>query len=748
MSKNKFYKNKWFLSVFVSGTLLTATVLPITFVQTTPNNDAVVFKVDKNEIKTRVLNNSFASQIDQQYIYQGIVFNSENDLNKYIYDSNQIETKLTSSNPSKIIKDYEHQILDGKQIHDNNIENFVQIFRDATGQIAYSANAAADTFINYSKIQQKYSYDGIDWFSNAEEAWKGIQNYNKIQKSIYYFVNGKYYNAFNTLDINALINQMEEGYYASLSNKPSGELWLENETSVYGVKNNFIRLMKSKLRDDFFNKYIFDITKGIPENKFSLTPNAEKSITIEYLGQKTVYDNNRNAKEMQPIKLAENYTSSADFLSDFRDETKWLQKKVIRNSYTTKEDSLERKFTIIVNNRPVIATITLTNEKTKSVYIQTGAHPIMTTETTGVPNITKDFKIIDHTVGNLVLFTDQSKRTILAETGTIMNDVYNNSLITNDTKELFFNKWFDEYYLDSVLLNFQGNKNERVDWDNYKNKKYIKNKENNLKISDVYKDKFYDINGSKGHTYSLIQSQKEWEPVKKDIINNNYIELNESGEKLYQFRKGEDLTFTLSELNNFLALFGSVDTREMYSVSSTKNNSDREGRMLFWTKKEAEERRKISVQDTLMTRFSIYDKYNKEIIVSADTKEEAIEELKKEIKLNSKFIHKDEVVSWNSEFAHAWEDVISGEQVNLVYAIRNPNSQSEKIWFASKAKALAAIKTNLKVENNLQIETSNIYAYDYVMDNGLVTTIAYKFEEIEEVVDKIYNFEIQKRKEI
>jgi len=74
-----------------------------------------------------------------------------------------------------------------------------------------------------------------------------------VQSSIYYVFDNKYYNAFNTEDINILLSKMKEGYYGVYDKKIDGTPGQIRQ--IFGDREEFHRKNKRELFNDFQNSY-------------------------------------------------------------------------------------------------------------------------------------------------------------------------------------------------------------------------------------------------------------------------------------------------------------------------------------------------------------------------------------------------------------------------------------------------------------------------------------------------------------
>lgn len=213
--------------------------------------------------------------------YDGQTFHSDEALNEYLLKNNKVTSVLTSSNPNKIIKNYEHMTLDDKKIYDADLHNFQQLYRDAFGNVAYSRQDALNTYTNEGLVKAQYSYDGFYWFDTPEEAKINEKYKMKFNKSLYYIYNNQYYNAFNDQDINALVSLMEEGYYANINQSLLGKP-LVKPIVEQGNSKLIYDLLKKDLRKDFNGDYYNSVAKTETKYRLAIAATGTNRVTVQY----------------------------------------------------------------------------------------------------------------------------------------------------------------------------------------------------------------------------------------------------------------------------------------------------------------------------------------------------------------------------------------------------------------------------------------------------------------------------------
>lgn len=284
----------------------------------------------KNIKNYSMINESFTkTQIDDLYkditnnrIYLGEnkinkfdnkTFYSTQDLNEYILKNNFVEMELTSSNPLKIIKNYEHMILDDNKIYDIDINNFKRIYRDAFGNIAMTKEQALNTYANLGNVKPKYSYDGELWFDTPDEA-KINEKYNlKINKSLYYIYNNQYYNAFNPVDINALVSKFTPGYFL---NKSSAFNDKDDMVNLFGTSSEIFEKLKRNSAKDFYSTYYKKVLDLNSKYALSISPKKNYRMTVQCDGGSVDYDS--NDKVLLRMMGNKKHISWNSFKSDFQ----------------------------------------------------------------------------------------------------------------------------------------------------------------------------------------------------------------------------------------------------------------------------------------------------------------------------------------------------------------------------------------------------------------------------------------------
>lgn len=654
--------------------------------------------------------------------YDGQTFHSDEALNEYLLKNNKVTTVLTSSNPNQIIKNYEHMTLDSKKIYDVDLNNFQQLYRDAFGNVAYSRQDALNTYTNAGLVKAQYSYDGFYWFDTPEEAKINEKYKMKINKSLYYIYNNQYYNAFNDQDINTLVSLMEEGYYTNLNQSLLGKP-LVNPIIHQGNSKLIYDLLKKDLQKDFNGDYYNAVTKTETKYQLALAATGTNRITAQYYDQnnKLIKAIDYNAGSSLTIELTGlNVKSGQELIDYFKNDTwneEWEGPPSIGRYYKTRDFTGSYKGQNVKIRLNLVPRWSYGGGKTQAPSIN-------------------EYNIIDQSVGKIKLYANpQQNHAQFLDVTHEKKGVFSNSNITTTEKNQFYDIWYDHYF-NSFLTNFGSNNNRQVTYHDIKNGNYITNPIfNNTKGKGfIYKDKAYDVNNSKGYSQSLIRSYLNWMPIKAKLLEKPVVR---DGQQYYQLRP--DFLATAEQLDKFLYLEGNFQTKLMYSYSPDPDISDRNGRMLASTLEGAKEKELINKDRTLRKQYLAYDVFgNKEVTTSSA--EEAIQQLTNKIQLTSKFVHKNEIKTWNAKVKRSWDLIISDGRY-VVYRIVDPNQTGKFIYFPAQDLALAAIKTTARLNYMVNKLEKSVYLYSYTTQSKELVPFVFYDNDVESVISKIYQYE-------
>ncbi len=637
---------------------------------------------------------------DTEYSYfDGKKFNSPQELDEYILKNNFVQMQLTSSNPSKIIKNYEHMTLDDKKIYDININNFSHVYRDAFGNIALSKENALNTYANLGNVKAKYSYDQIEWFDTPDEA-KNNERYNlKINKSLYYIYANEYYNAFNQNDVEALISKFTSGYYV---NKKTGlNQQAIKPINFFGTQEESFAKLKRELESEFYEGYYKKLLDTNSKYRIKFMPKKDYRITVQCQGASDDY----GFGDYVNLEMLDNKTfnSWSSFLGDFR--ANWQSRNEGKRPYLTKTFNFKYNEKACSNGN---INLMHSSYKNKKVTLDDFSY-YDETRTSFTGYTTKDKKS-----GDEIWFSPE------------MGNAYTTSDMTQDNLANFYSKWFSNYF--NGLQNFE-NPNKELTFKDLKNNNLNLNKE-----GSIAKDKLYDVNGNQGFKYSLIQSYNDFLPIKERILKEPYIIDNKT---MYKMR--EDFYVTKEQLDNFLPLQGTFSSVLKYSYGTDKDLSSRDGKLLANTLEEAKEKEIINSKRTLQKKYIVYDAFGK-VESSGESEEAALRKLHNNISLTAKYVHRDEIKTWDPNFKLSYDNIISDGRY-AVYRIRDVNDSSNFIYYQSQDLALDAVKKAAKQNSNINVQVYKTYLYNYQTSLGLTIPLLIYDNDIMSTINKIIEIE-------
>jgi len=671
--------------------------------------------------KQKIVNDSYVAGVETFYEYDKKVFINEHDLNEYLFNKGGIQSYVTSVNPDKAKIDFNESKLDPDKVFDTNINNYRQVYRDIYGNTRLTLDEALNTYVNDANIVTRYSYDGFQWYLTEYDAKNAGRRQTKVQKSLYYLVNGRYYNAFNTRDIQDLINNMVEGYYIDFDKTLSGNSIEINPGAIFGDKENVSELLKKHFKEDFYKNYWQNLVtlEKYPRLHIALFNNSVIDFA-DLWGTSNRWNN-------VYLTFAKNYSSYTEMRDDFLDESKW---------YRTDKKGYARLFDLIIDGKiKKDVEVHFTNQI--STY-KRGVGFILSYR----PFNFSDIKVSNtnpqgdkRSSGVLTLFKDEEKTIQLGEQikRTYLNDVYDDDL-TNDEMATLYAHWFDGY-LNNVVTSFGNNDNREVLWTDIANRNYIANNSKKFKAGKIYKDKAYKVNFEKGYSNSLIQSQKNWELIKEKIKfesrkKGDYVDSDKPYEMLENFYVRE------SDLDNFLYLEGQVESRVMYSITDEEHPSDPSGRFLAQTEQQAKELKLLFNSDYLKTRHYI-EVNGKQYDLDKNNLELSKKNIKSKLNIESKFIHKKEHDKIKSGIRQSWDQLLSSGTYT-VYSIPNPYNLGERMFYSTKAAALNALKSNLNTKSSIQSIENKYFIYN-LYKNGNILPIRYTEKELDMLVKELYD---------
>jgi len=689
-----------------------------------------------DQLKAEIASQSYAISADEYYSLDGRIFTSENQLNEEILTNGDLKTYVTISKPEDIFLDSSRGILNPKKIETLNLSKFKRVYRTLYNEAVIDKELALESFANDSNLLKQYSYDDINWYDSVEEAKlaKGLNP--SVQSSIYYVFDNKYYNAFNSEDIDILISKMQEGYYGLYDHDLSGQ---EHQIrKIYGTREEFYKKNREQLYEDFHNSYY---KKFISYDKshslmFHLASSAIQTIVndVDYGMSDTVKIALNQKAEIKNI---------SNLFVDFLSPEKWHFSSMIINELfwfqysrllEIKDEEGNTLQTLDIKLRLPIQPAFLkdpTKGKPESFFLSklhTIIEPLNDSKENGTVTFYKDSKRL--------------KKLDVAKYEKGITDLtykdYDGTL-KNDQIRYFYDAWYENYFKDT-LDNFGEANNYRVNWKDYSLGNFLENlnRDEEFELGHIYKDMFYQANGFKGHDLSLIDSLSEWKEMKKKIISEG-----DKSADLYKINLDGSseggLVVNQEELDKFLWLQGNVDARVMYAVSNERHVSDRKARLLKNTPQEARAIQSLITDDRLRTRFHVRNKIGTSFDSYGDRKE-AINDLKKQIKLNSRYVSEEELNRIKDNDYIDWNKLKEKEQ-HTIYSIKNPNATNKDnavIWFNSKQSALNALKSNLKIDKDIKVLTDEYKIFNYCDNNGTILPVVYSDSELEKITQKIY----------
>ncbi|ARU91245.1 hypothetical protein SCLARK_00563 [Spiroplasma clarkii] len=485
------------------------------------SSHAIVETENQNSIEVERLFNSIKTgskpiEEIEKWSVDGLDFYDENNLNNYLIEQGNIEKVATSSNPSKIIKDHANGILDESKIYDLDQNQYQRIYRDAFGNTALTKKAALDTYVNMGSVNHKYSYDNYSWFDSPEEAKNDYVYQGGLRKSLYYFINGRYYNVFNSKDRQDLLNTFKEGYRITPSD-------MTNHQTIYGTKNNVATTVKSTLRS-VWTKGKNSAPKGEMHYSNYITKDAAKFVNIRtsqgiYL---EVWYKGDNAPSWWPAGFSDiEYleTETAPLIFDDKSiDAKYLSDKVNWKRVLEKDGNEDLKETFTLEKGGM-------NQETKRKFTKIRIRPIE--DLIGIGYSKVNFNIqnfADSSKTNIQLYSDLEKK----------NKIYDRSydrcfgsfsdFSTYDVNNLY-DDWF-EYFKDKELF-----KNIPKSLDGKLNE--IGRPVNAYGVANDY---LYDVNGQQGEKYSYYESQNQYNKIMMNEILNGETKV-ENGVTVYKIRE-------------------------------------------------------------------------------------------------------------------------------------------------------------------------------------------------------------------
>ncbi|ARU91330.1 hypothetical protein SCLARK_00667 [Spiroplasma clarkii] len=177
------------------------------------------------------------------------------------------------------------------------------------------------------------------------------------------------------------------------------------------------------------------------------------------------------------------------------------------------------------------------------------------------------------------------------------------------------------------------------------------------------------------------------------------------------------------------------DARVKYFQSTDNKLSDIEGKMLSNSKQEALEKAFINNARSLKKKYIAYDVFGNGV-TSGDSEEDAIRTLQQKILTESKFVSIQEYQQWNLNYKIDFASVISDGRY-VVYRIKDPNNLGKFIYYASLEKALASVKSSLRVSDKVVEKYTSCFLYNYKSQDGEIIPIIYFNYDVDYVANLI-----------
>ncbi|WP_339034689.1 hypothetical protein [Spiroplasma endosymbiont of Cantharis rufa] len=678
---------------------MVATPLTVVGYSTTLNSieNSIEFENLYNSIKDN------AKPVDQieKWSIDGLDFYSEDELYLYLTEMENIKELQTSSNPNKIIKDAGNGILDETKIYDLEQENFQRIYRDAFGNVSINKEAALSTYVNGGSVTHKYSYDNLNWFDSPEEAKNDYVYQGGLHKSLYYYINGRYYNVFNKEDESALKNILKEGYRVSASE-------ITGQNVLYGTKKTIQDTIEATLRTPWtksknslgendlnYENFIdldvekwfrFTTTKGID---FKIHYNDGSESITSSVGQNIKFDDSSITRE---ILISQ------------------------KNWREVNEQNKNRRYHYYFENSGI-------DKKVNKKFSKIEYYPAKKGKKNTPAKVNFSLQSVEE-LGqtNVKLFADFNNKNLLSDIKLTRIVSNYQDLSTQEVNDLY-KIWYNDFKIKKLFKDIP---------DEITSETNISDVNRPMNKYNVAKDYLYDVNGQQGEKYSYYESQYNYHKKNKHDILNGETRI-ENNEVVYKIR--DDFWATKEQVENYTFLYGDMDVRLMYTHIDQQDISSQDGLVLSST--EAEARRKMFEYESaiLLNRYFAYDVFGN-FESSAESGDEAIKAMRKKVNLTSKFINKKEIDSWNGQ-PRSYSEIVQ-DGVYTIYGISSINSVGGKIYFYSYLKALEAVMEGISHSTQYSNELINIYMYTNIDKDGNSKVYTFRNDyELKKIVEEI-----------
>lgn len=653
-----------------------------------------------------IKNNSKPIDEIQKWTFEGQDFYDEDQLNKYLIDRGEIKQVQTTSNPNKIIKDIGNGILDSSKIYDLDQSNFQQVYRDAFGNVALDRQSALNTYVNNGLVEHKYSYDNNTWFDSPEEAKNDYVYQGGLHKSLYYYINGKYYNLFNKKDETSLKKVLKEGYRVSASR-------MTNNQVVYGTKDRVESTIRNSLRkpwtagknsapkgelhySNFLNKSV--------EKSIKVTPSSDILLKVHYTdGSEKHYDQKSATLIFNDNNISDTYllnSSNWEWVMDWFNHPGWGE-DFLRKMYYFKHSGVDTS-----NNNKNFSEIEF---YPKSSKVGSGFVDL---------NFNQQSAEVSYKT-TVTLFLDEKHSKQIYKTFFEKNVAYWTDLSTQDVIQ-FYDAWFFEFSQEELFKNIP------------KESKSLNEIGQPSNAYGVARDFLYDVNGQQGEKYSFFESKYLYETQTLPQILSGPSNV-ENGEVLYKLR--EDFWITAKQAKDYTFLIGDMDVRPMYTFIDEQDISSPDGLVLSQTEAEARQKMFDYESAILLNRYFAYDVFGNSVS-SGESAADAILKMQNSVALTSKYINKKEIESWHGQ-PRAYNDIVQ-DGVYTVYSANIPNAQGGKVHFWSQESAIHAVSAGITSTIIKSDEQTIVYMYIYVAQDKEPQIYLFKNDgEIKAIVNDI-----------
>lgn len=632
----------------------------------------------KKQLKKEIINNSEKINTKQYLQYDDKNFENDEQLNQYLAKKNRIEKIITTTNLGKIIKDYEFKLLNDEKIYSVNIDDYEIVYKNKNAKTAVDKQQALKSYASEVLPQKRYSYSSTvdDWHDSPEEAKE--RKTTNVKSSLYIYLNNKYFNVIN--DKEALLSNLTSGYYVNKSKftRIKGE-----EKDVFGTYKYLKKVIKERYEATWINKDLWDYVDVIPEYKVKIkTKNGVLLIVDKQNSSEYILNGGTNKNiNVRQIVFDENWQYHYETYS-------CVKKKIFTQQFINNQ-----------NNNSYLALMPLGGR----LYCYTAvASPSVDLDAIDVSSV--KYNLYKTKKGK-----DEKDSSQLLDSIASDKRIENANDLPTHIRKQFYEKWFNDYFFDS---------------------EFLKSTFSSTNQYGVEEDKLYSLNSSYNNDsfLSFKESFNYFQEVIKPTLKKN--------QDKYIIQGNE---FTEDQINQYLYLKDYPFYKKMYNYFDSDNLTSFDGSLLSSKRWEAEERKKHYDNGVLNKKFFVYHSAQLKPELSAGTFEEAYEMFFKTLKLEAKYVHKDEIKSWKNKSV-SFDSIITDGRY-AVYRIINKkhkktNQTTSYFYYQSYDDAVKSIRKSIEYK----ITTVNKYTklYFYKDKNNASHIFTYKDDkEINEIIDKI-----------